>query len=382
MSSASSPRHDSSLALLHAAFLLTGIFNAIGGALLPSLASAFHLSDSQSGTLFLCYFGGSALGPLLCIGRYARMMSLGFLLAALACVGIAASHGTLLQPIFFFLGIGVGVPMSAVSIFAGAKFGNQSAAPLTLLNFSWSAGALIAPLLAAHLLVSHTYRAVYLLLAVCAVCLAVVCGALLRDPQPHAAVRAPQPVLRNLGWIVLFAFLAFLEVGIENTTSTWLATYSLRTVEKGAAVAAATSSFYWIGYLGSRGLASIVLLRAQALHVLRAAVLIALAAASLLVGLTGPQERTAAMLVLGAALAPIFPLLLARFFAGADRATDSRWVLASCGFGGSVLPWITGLVSAHAHSLRVGLLVVPAALFLIACTLPALGSTRTQASAA
>lgn len=367
-------RRDPTLAVLHSAFILTGVFQAIGGALLPSLATAFHLNDSQSGALFLFYFAGTALGALLCVGRYARMMALGFLLAALACVGIAVSHGVLLQPLFLCVGIGVGVPMSAVSIFAGAKFGGRSAAPLTLLNFTWSAGALVGPLLAARLLVSHSYRAAYLVLAGCALALALLCAALLHEPPANFI--KPRARLERLGWIALFAFLTFLEVGIENTTATWLATFSLRTAERGAALAAATSSLYWIGFLTSRGLSSLLLLRASPVRVLRIAVLVALGAAALLVGLTGPHQREAAMFVLGAALAPIFPLLLSRFFARAPSAVDSRWVLAICGFGGSALPWLTGVISSHAQSLRMGLTVVPAALFLIACTLPAVGISR------
>lgn len=364
-------RRDPTLGVLHIAFALTGIFQAIGGALLPSLASAFYLDDSQSGALLTLYFAGTAVGALLCVGRYARMMMLGFLLAALACTGIALSHGMALQFLFLVLGIGVGVPMSAVSIFAGAKFGERSASPLTLLNFVWSAGALVGPLFAARLLVNHSYRTAYFLLAGCAVTLALLCATLLQEPETVAA--KPRRRLERLGWIALFAFLAFLEVGIENTTATWLATFSLRTAEKTAAVAAATSSLYWAGFLASRGLSSLLVLRAHPVWVLRVAVLLALVSAGVLVGFSGTHTRDIAMLALGAALGPVFPLLLARFFARAPAAADSRWVLATCGFGGSVLPWVTGTISAHTHSLRFGLAVVPAALLLMACTLPAIG---------
>jgi fucose permease len=88
--------------------------------------------------------------------------------------------------------------------------------------------------------------------------------------------------------------------------------------------------------------------------------------------LPGPVERGLAMLALGAALAPIFPLLLARFFARARHASDSRWVLSVCGFGGSVLPWLTGWISATS-TLRTGLATVPAALVCILAMLPATG---------
>jgi fucose permease len=78
------------------------------------------------------------------------------------------------------------------------------------------------------------------------------------------------------------------------------------------------------------------------------------------------------MTILGAALAPIFPLLLARFFAHARHSSDSRWVLSLCGFGGSVLPWLTGWVSARSGSLRLGLITLPAALLLMMAMLPLL----------
>ena len=51
---------------LHPVFALTGVLHSIGGPLLPSLAATFHLTDSQSGFLFLAYFAGTSLGALLC----------------------------------------------------------------------------------------------------------------------------------------------------------------------------------------------------------------------------------------------------------------------------------------------------------------------------
>ncbi|MGC2614364.1 MAG: MFS transporter, partial [Terracidiphilus sp.] len=52
------------LAILHPVFALTGVLHAVGGALLPSIAARFHLSDSTSGLLFLLYFAGTSLGAL------------------------------------------------------------------------------------------------------------------------------------------------------------------------------------------------------------------------------------------------------------------------------------------------------------------------------
>jgi fucose permease len=357
------------LGVLHASFALTGVLHAIGGALLPSIALASHLSDKQSGVLFLLYFIGTAGGALFCVGRYAKLMSAGFLVLAAACVGIAYADAMLLRPLFLILGIGVGIPMSAVSMFAGRKFADRSAAPLTFLNFSWSAGALTAPLLAAQTLLRHSYRDAYLILAAAAVAAAVACWFVLSDP-PSTIVSASHTRIRSVGWIALFSMLTFLEVGIENTTATWLATYAMRGEGVGAAAGAASSALYWSGFLISRGLFSLVLLRTDSRRVLRWAVVIAVFAAALLIAAPGAVERGLAMLALGAALAPVFPLMLAHFFAGASNASDSRWVLSFCGFGGSVLPWLTGWISGSFTSLRMGLATVPAALVCILILLP------------
>src|SRR6266700_3953113 len=152
------------LAVLHPAFALTGICHSIGGPLLPSLAPAFHLNDSQAGFLLFAYFAGTSLGAALCGRRHARTVFLGFLALTLAGLGVAATNRLFLYPVFLLFGISVGLPMTAVSMHAGRTFGARSAAPLTFLNFSWSAGALLAPLLAARLLMSHTFRAAYLVL--------------------------------------------------------------------------------------------------------------------------------------------------------------------------------------------------------------------------
>ena len=369
------------MAVLHPAFALTGVVHAIGGPLLPSLASTFNLGDSQSGFLFLAYYLGTSVGALLCASNHARSITIGFFALTATSLAIAASGHTLLLPLFFTLGISAGMPMSAISMLAGARFTHRSAAPLTLLNFSWSAGALAAPLLAARLLTGHTYRFAYVAIACAAGVATILCFTQLRNTAERVPVNTGKDSSASFGFISLFAFLTFLEVGIENTTGSWLATYALRASVASAAGAAASSSLFWCGFLASRGLSSLVLLRMQATRLLGIAVAAALAASVLLIALPGTGGRGIAMVILGAALAPIFPLLLARFFSGTRQSSDSRWVLAACGFGGSVLPWLTGVVSAQTGSLRLGLTVIPAALVLIACALPALSASRAHPAA-
>jgi FHS family glucose/mannose:H+ symporter-like MFS transporter len=368
------PRSSSvrTLALLHPAFALTGVLHAVGGALLPSLALRFHLSDSASGLLFLLYFAGTSLGALLCRGSYARLITVGFAAMVCTCLAVAACPRSLLAPAFLLLGISVGVPMSAVTLFVGRAYPARCAPLLTFLNFSWSIGALAAPLIAARVLMHHSYQAAYVLFASASAAAALASAFVLRDPPEP--LRAPSDTRYNtaLYLIAVFAFAAFLQVGIENTVAAWLPTYALRTATAGIVLAAASTSFYWAGFLCSRGFSSLLLLRAEPVRVFRIAVAVAFVSALLLVFAPSLSVRNLAMFLLGASLAPTYPLVLAGFFARSRHTADSRWILFTAGFGGSVLPWIAGFTSTHTGSLRTGMLTIPAALLLMAFLLPTL----------
>lgn len=362
-------------------FALTGILHVVGGALLPSIAMRFHLSDSDSGILFLLYYAGTSIGALLCRWNYARTITLGFVGVVACCLAVVASPRPLLPIAFLLLGVSVGAPMSAVSLFVGRAYPQRCAPMLTLLNFTWSVGALAAPLIAAQILVHHTYRAAYLLFAIMAAAAAITCGLLLNEvPEPGRQIR-DAPAHSGLGFLLIFALAAFLEVGVENTAAAWLPTYALRTAEGGIALAAASSSVYWVGFLASRALCSFVLMRATPARVFAVAVFTAICSSSLLAAGTSPAGRSAAMFVLGAALAPIYPLVIAGSLSRVRHTSDSRWVLATAGFGGSVLPWLAGTISAHTGNLGMGMLVIPAALLLMIFVVPALRAARQPVAA-
>jgi len=369
------PRSSSlrTLAVLHPVFALTGVLHAVGGALLPSLAARFHFGDSTAGLLFLLYFAGTSLGALLCRGSYARLITFGFAAMVCTCVAVAVCPRSLLAPVFLLLGISVGVPMSAVTLFVGRAYPDRCAPLLTFLNFSWSIGALAAPLIAARVLVHHSYQAAYFLFAGASAAAFLAGVLVLKDPpEPPQSSFETRTNTGALSLIAVFAFAAFLQVGIENTVAAWLPTYALRMAGAGIVLAAASTSFYWAGFLGMRGLSSLLLLRAEPIRVFRLAVAIAFFSALLLVFAPSASIRNVAMFLLGASLAPTYPLVLAGFFARTTQTADSRWILFTAGFGGSVLPWIAGFTSTHTGSLRTGMLVIPTALLLMALLLPTL----------
>jgi MFS transporter, FHS family, glucose/mannose:H+ symporter len=367
-------KHSSTrtLAVLHPVFALTGVLHVVGGALLPSLSARFHLSDSDSGLLFLLYFAGTSIGALLCRGNYARTMTAGFAGMSCICMAIAASPRALLAPEFLLLGISVGVPMSAVTLFTGRTFPERCAPLLTFLNFSWSIGALAAPLIAARILVAHDYRAAYIVFAAAGGVASLACGLMLRDRSEQSPTSETASGNKAFRLVLVFSFAAFLQVGIENTVAAWLPTYALRSAGSGLVIAAASSSFYWAGFLSSRGLSSLLLCRAKPMRVFKTAIGFALLAALLLEFAPGVGTRDLAMFLLGVSLAPVYPLVLSGFFARTCHIADSRWILFTAGFGGSVLPWTAGFISTHSASIRMGMLTIPAGLVIMALLIPAL----------
>jgi fucose permease len=202
------------------------------------------------------------------------------------------------------------------------------------------------------------------------------CGLLLKEAPENEQPASEAHSYSGLSFILIFALAAFLEVGVENTATAWLPTYVLRAAEKGIAVAAASSALYWFGFLSSRALCSFVLMHVAPARVFRVAVFTAIVSASLLFAVTSFAGRGAAMFLLGAALAPNYPLVIAGSLSRVRRTSDARWVLATAGFGGSVLPWLAGTISAHTGSLRMGMLLMPGALLLMIFVFPAFRGTK------
>lgn len=348
--------------LLNVVFALTGVVHTIGGPLLPSLNHTFHLSDSESGALFLCYFGGSSIGALLCRGSYARIITAGFAGMALFSFALSGATRPMLLPLYLLLGICTGAAMSAVSLLVGRDFAQNSASLLTLLNFSWSAGALAAPVVAAQILRHHSYRAAYNVIAIACLAAALACWRLLHDSVELPRARASISTFGNLRFVALFALMAFLQVGVENTTSVWLATYVNRVASANMLRAAASTSLFWLGFLVSRAGSAALLARIRSHTLLRLSLLLALCASLLLLGARGITITGVAMLLFGIAAAPIYPLVVAAAMERLKSTSDARYILATAGFGGSILPWAAGWLSTSAGNIHAGMAVIPASI--------------------
>lgn len=358
-----------SLLILHGTFALTGVGVILLGSLLPVLAVRWDIRDAHSGVFFAAQFSGSAVGSLLTMGRYRLVLMIGLALVGLAAALLPMAGATGALGLFFLLGLGLGSSMTATNLLVGERFRERRGAALSLLNFSWGVGAAVGPLAVARVLSLHTgladgYELVFWGMAVC-------CGVALT--AVFAGVSGVSSIARendghgrrSLGLVVFFAALAFLYVGIETTMGGWISAYSSRMPGVDLARAAAMGSFFWMALLGGRALGAFVLLRAPEKRIYPLAVVIALAGIAVIAGAHTLVGIAVGSCVVGVALGPVFPMNLALYLERAGTFSMAGTVLALSGFGGSVLPWLTGVVSSESGSLRSGFWVPAGAGLLI-----------------
>jgi len=151
---------------------------------------------------------------------------------------------------------------------------------------------------------------------------------------------------------VLFSGLLFLYVGSETSVSGWIATYANRYDGLDPGSAGLLVSAFWIAIVFGRVLTPLLVKRTSEFAVLTCGVIAALCGIVSLLFPQTPSLTLTAVTVCGMGCAPVFPLTVARLLARIGLSPHAGWIFAICGAGAAVLPWATGLYSAHTGSLR------------------------------
>lgn len=347
------------LALMHCAHVLAGFGTLLLGPILPLLSRHYHLTDAHAGLLPLAQFIGATLGGASVPARLSRGLLIGLTCAAAGFAIFAFAPGFYVALAGLFLGgFGNGRSIASINIVGGARFALNRGAALSRLNFTWSLGALLSPLLAASLtprIALSTYVGTFAaLFAACALALALQ----LRSGLPQAAdaheASAPQPRLaRSL--FLYFAALLFIYGGLETCLNVWLTTYALRYGQSSLVLSQYTLVLLLCGLTAGRALAAWLLLRIRdsALQRIALATSAALAAALAVAG-SAALIATLAVL-LGITLAPIFPATFALLMASHPPPRQAGIALAASGLGAAALPALMGLISTRTGSLQTAL---------------------------
>src|SRR5271168_2331358 len=353
---------------MHFGLLLAGLGTALLGPILPVLARQWEMLDSQSGLLMMAKFCGAFLGGVTVSGRLRRSLlvglaagAIGFGLFALAptmglgCVGL------------FVGGFGLGQIITSINILAGRRFTAQRGSALSLLNFSFSLGAMLSALLAAWLLPRFALRG--LLECFAGTFLLGGIALLVQMWRRGGAGLSSASASEEFGGLagdapgagsggrayVYFAGLLFLYGGLETCLSGWLTTFALRYGDKTLLVSEYTTLLLWMSLTVGRVGASAVMLRVGEKTVQRWGLALAAMFTAALAMAHSTVTIAGFAVLLGLSLAPFFPATWALLMAERPTARQAGIVLAVSGLGAAALPWMMGVVSTRMGSLQVAL---------------------------
>lgn len=309
----------SQVLLVNACMFVFGIVLLLMGSLLPSLqVSAAHAGSLGSLPLAGVLTATIVIGPVFDKAGAKLILSLSLVLVAgaLAVMPCLSSYAALAAAAIAY-GMGGGMLNTVTNALISVLRASSRASSLNLLGFSFSLGAIAAPLLIS---VAHGHFSPATMLRLLAVAPALILLLLLPMPFPPGlrAGTPPRVLLRSLlhPAIWIFAILLLFESANENCVFVWAGkltadffpSFANRADLALVAVTVALGVGRLIASFASRHFAGRALLFLSCAVVMFGSTLVAFSAAHASLGYAG---TIAGFSILGLGLAPIFPTTLA-----------------------------------------------------------------------
>ena len=354
-----------SLPVLHFAFLLTGVATVMMGILLPTVLVKWSITDGQAGSLFVAQFSAAFVGSLLYGEIVARLGQTNTVITGMAVIaagisGVALSHWPML-PIFVALyGFGLGYTLPAINLAVASACPDRRSPALNLLNFSWTLGAVTAPLAFGYLLQWLQVSLSAVLFGLAALFLGSGMMVYLVPPPTSAGINqeaAPLATPFSSGTWALTGMLLFLYVGTETSVASWTPLMGLRHQILSPASVSAAQAFYWGALLAGRLAAGSLWRNTPPRRLISVSLATAAVGIVLLSTSMSKPALLSGMVLAGAGLAAVFPTTVAMFSLQATTSAKraAGMVFAAAGLGGAALPSFIGWMSSHGYSLRLGL---------------------------
>ncbi|MDY7229334.1 MFS transporter [Hyalangium rubrum] len=372
MTSSTDRRRPALLVLAYLAFVSLGLPDSILGVAWPSLRESFALPQALLGAPLASAATTYFLSGLLA-GRLMRAMGVGGLLAGSTLLVTLGVSGYASAPIFIvfliaacIVGFGSGAIDSGLNSYAAHHFGARH---MTWLHAAYSAGAALGPVIMTAMLARGAgWRAGYTVIGVALGLLAVAfvvtrrqwsngqTSAPVADSHGAASVEPAQEApSASSGWSVLRSSRVWLQIvlffvytGVEVTAGQWSYTVLVEARGVDPTTAGAWVSFYWASLLAGRVVLGFIVERVGTVRLLRFGTVVAVMGALLFAAPGLPVWVGAIGLgVLGFALAPIFPGLMAETprRVGATAAPHAVGFQVSAGTAGvAVVPSVAGLL--------------------------------------
>ncbi|GAB4436620.1 MAG: MFS transporter [Anaerolineae bacterium] len=358
------------LILAYLAFIVLGTPDGMLGVGWPSIRDGFGLENAAQGILLVASTVGyliasSGSGALIARLGISRALIVSSLSRAVGLLGYAlAPFWGAMAGLGLMSGLGGGAIDAGLNTYVAA---NYSARYMNWLHASYGIGASLGPLImGAALDVGGSWRWGYATVAVVQVGIALAIAVTRKRwdvvPAPDASATGSAPRLASsrdtlrLPMVWLGIALFFMTAGIEITAGNW--SYTLFTEGRGVAPDLATGwiGLYWLSFTIGRIIAGVIVAATGAIRLLR------ISAAGLIVGAlllwvnASDALSFVGLIVIGFAIAPLFPLLVSCTPArvGAEHAANAiGFQVAAAGLGIAVLPGLAGVLMTQTGNLEV-----------------------------
>jgi fucose permease len=264
----------------------------------------------------------------------------------------------------FCNGFGNGLTVPTGNLLVARAAPEHSSASLNLLNFSWSAGAVMCPFLVAAFQNIGGLNAFLLtvsgilgLLIVIALMAPIDVPESPLDQEPIAQRSRLQYLVTPAGLVLGNLF--FVYVGTENALGTWLASYAERTSGTAGTAWVTIPAYFYAALLVGRAIAPITLRRISDIAQARMGAILACVGIVALLYSRTLVYIAGCTFVVGLGLSTLYPIVIgflaSTFGPAASRVAGVMFALSTV--GGATIPWLVGYTSTQFRSLRLALLV-------------------------
>jgi fucose permease len=389
------------LILAYIAFVGLGLPASLMGVAWPTLRAELSLPLHALGLLLVSstvgYLSSSAI-----IARLISRFGIGLLLIFSSLVSAAAFVGYTIAPSWAVIiamgalgGFGAGVIDAGLNTYLAAEYNEGQ---MQWLHASFGFGATLSPLImTTSLALFASWRPAYvfvgILMAIMSICFLLTLPSWKRPKHPSAgAARSEdaeqglmdyqtslwETLLRVVTWVSILMFLLY--TGAEFTLGNW--TYTLFTEGRGVnpELAGLWTAGFWATFTVGRVLAGLYARRVRLITMIYGALILSLVGVILLWWNPRALVGAGGVLIVGFAMAPIFPGLVSSTSqrVGQRHAANTIGIqMGAAGLGGGVLPFLAGFLAE-----RISLEIIPAILFvsLLGLLILCLPSTRVRAA--
>ena len=362
-----SPSVRSTLAFwIHAQFTLIGVTTVLLGPLLPTLAVHWGMQDLQKGYLLFAQYAGSVTGSLLSTRvlprwGFSRVCSGAMLILCSGLEIFMLSSWRVGVAGIFLCGLGMALAIAASNLGVAESNPGRAASALSLLNFSWGIGAVAFPFLVGTALRNVPLTRLVPVLGVLPILFAIRFAVFATSGERSTTSKISRSDTIATVWqplpFILIATLAFLYVGTECALGGWIASYARDFAPVSAGSAAMAPTAFWAALVAGRALAPFVLRSHSEGAIYRFGLLTAFMGTVLLLMTHLVPFLLTGATVAGFGLAALFPITVAVLFRNLGEHSNrlGGFFFATGNLGGALIPFLVGVVSSQAHSLRTGL---------------------------